>query len=107
MVLINHDILRLQIPVHYLLLMQILKQDQCLRCKVLDLLKLDTNLVLLKLKQGYPINRFHHKVDMHRTLESGIQLRKAQCRQVLFPTLLQLAQNIPLIHQMLNLLLLV
>ena len=72
MVLVNHNVLCLKIPVYYLLLMQILQKDQSLRCKVLDLLKLDTDLVFLELKQCYTVNGLHHKVDMHRTLKSRV-----------------------------------
>ena len=50
LVLIDHDIFRLQIPEHYLMLVEVVEQDQSLGCEVLDLIELDADLVFLELK---------------------------------------------------------
>ena len=57
--------------------MQILQQNQCLRCKILDILELNADLFFLVLIERQTVDRLHKEVDMLLAFKSRIEFWEA------------------------------
>ena len=57
--------------------MKIVKEDERLCCKELDMLHLDAYLISLELKESYTLDRLHQEVNVLLTLKRRVELWEA------------------------------
>ena len=88
------------------MLVQVVQQHESLRCEEFHILQLDADLLFLVLAESEAIDGLHQEVDMHLALERAVQLWEARGGQSLLSTVLQVAQDVALVVQMIYLLLL-
>ena len=74
---VDDDVFCFQISVYNSLIMQILQQNQCLRCKILDILELNADLFFLVLIERQTVDRLHKEVDMLLAFKSRIEFWEA------------------------------